>query len=171
MIDAPPVNAGAVKVTLAWAAPFVAVPIVGAPGTTAAMVNDRLTWAAGRKDPLPAWSASIVQVPVVTVVSAPPEVIVHTPVVDEVNVTVSPESDVAVRVGLVPKFCVPGLVKVIVCAALGVTELDAAEAAPVPAEFVAVTVKVYACPLVRPVTVIGLPTPVPVAPPGLAVTV
>lgn len=38
-------------------------------------------------------------------------------------------------------------------AAAGVTELLAAEAGLVPAEFVAVTVKLYAEPLVRPVTV------------------
>lgn len=58
-----------------------------------------------------------------------------------------------------------------ICAAFGVIELDAVEAAPVPAELVAVTVKVYDTPLVRPVTVIGEAPPVPVAPPGLAVTV
>ena len=39
-------------------------------------------------------------------------------------------------------------------------------AAPVPTEFVAVTVKVYDVPLVRPVTVIGLALPVAVLPPG-----
>ena len=37
--------------------------------------------------------------------------------------------------------------------------------------FVAVTVKVYSVPLVKPVTVIGLCDPVAVAPPGDAVTV
>ena len=67
---------------------------------------------------------------------------VQTPVVDEVNVGVSPESDVAVSVGVVPKFCAPGLLKVMVCGDAGVIELDAADAAPVPAELVAVTVKV-----------------------------
>ena len=77
-----------------------------------------------------------------TNVSAPPEVIVHTPVVDELNVTVKLESAVAVNVGVVPKFCAPGLAKVMVCAAFGVTALEAVEAEPVPAEFVAVTVKV-----------------------------
>ena len=66
----------------------------------------------------------------------------HTPGVSLVNVTVSPESDVAVRIGLVPKFCAPGLLKVMVCVALGVTLFDAAEAVPVPTLFVAVTVKV-----------------------------
>ena len=54
---------------------------------------------------------------------------------------------------------------------LGVTAFDAALAAPVPMAFVAVTVKVYAVPLVRPVTVSGDTAPVAVAPPGLAVTV
>ena len=53
----------------------------------------------------------------------------------------------------------------------GVIEFDAADAAPVPALFVAVTVKVYAVPLVNPVTVMGLDVPVPVNPPGLEVTV
>ena len=53
----------------------------------------------------------------------------------------------------------------------GVTALDGADGAPVPTAFVAVTVNVYAVPFVSPVTVIGLDAPVPVAPPGLAVTV
>ena len=45
----------------------------------------------------------------------------------------------------------------------GVTLLDAADAAPVPTALVAVTVKVYAVPLVSPVTVIGEAEPVPVS--------
>ena len=49
--------------------------------------------------------------------------------------------------------------------------LDAAEAAPVPTVLVAVTVKVYGVPLVRPLTVIGEAAPVAVMPPGLDVTV
>lgn len=39
VIVAPPSDAGAVKVTLAWASPAVAVPMVGAPGTKTATVN------------------------------------------------------------------------------------------------------------------------------------
>ncbi len=50
------------------------------------------------------------------------------------------------------------------------TELDALEAELVPTEFVAVTVKVYAVPLLRPVTVIGEEPPVAIWPP-LEVTV
>lgn len=52
----------------------------------------------------------------------------------------------------------------------GVTELLAALAADVPLAFVAVTVNVYAVPLVNPETVIG-DAPVPVKLPGLDVAV
>jgi hypothetical protein len=51
------------------------------------------------------------------------------------------------------------------------TEFDGADAGPVPAAFVAVTVKVYAVPLVSPVTVIGLAVPLAEMPLGLEVTV
>ena len=77
-----------------------------------------------------------------TIANAPPLVIVQTPVVDELKVTLKPDVELAVNVGVVPKFCVPGLVKVTVWVAIGVIELDAADAAPVPTELVAVTVKV-----------------------------
>ena len=103
--------------------------------------------------------------------SAPPLVIVHTLVVDDVNAGVRPEVDVADNVGDVPKFCAPGLANIIVWAAFGTTEFEAADAVPVPAELVAVTVMVYAIPFVSPVTVIGLAAPVPVVPPGFAVAV
>ena len=53
----------------------------------------------------------------------------------------------------------------------GVTLLDASLAELVPATLVAVTVKVYAVPLERPVTVSGLEEPFAVNPPGLDVTV
>ena len=55
--------------------------------------------------------------------------------------------------------------------ATGDTLLDDADAGPVPAAFVAVTVNVYAVPLVSPVTVIGLAAPIAVIPPGFDVTV
>jgi hypothetical protein len=48
----------------------------------------------------------------------------------------------------------------------GVTLFEAAEAALEPIALIATTVKVYAVPLVRPVTVIGEPVLVPVSPPG-----
>ena len=113
----------------------------------------------------------MVQVPVVTNAIAPPEEIVQTPVVEEVKATVSPDVAVAVSVGVVPKFCAPGLAKVIVWEAFGVTAFEAEDDGPVrPAAFAAVTVKVYDVPFVSPVTVIGLDVPVPVRAPGLDVT-
>ena len=48
---------------------------------------------------------------------------------------------------------------------IGVTMLEGADAAPVPVPFVAVTVQLYAVPLVNPDTVIGLLAPVAVWPP------
>lgn len=68
------------------------------------------------------------QVPAVTKVSASPVVMVHTPGVEDVNTGVNPESEVAVSVGVVPKFCAPGVAKVIVCAAAGVIELGRRDA-------------------------------------------
>ena len=53
----------------------------------------------------------------------------------------------------------------------GVTLFEAAEAGPVPIALVALTVKVYAVPFVKPVTVIGLDAPDAVMLPGLEVTV
>ena len=54
--------------------------------------------------------------------------------------------------------------------ATGVTAFDGAEAGPAPTALMAVTMKVYAVPLARPVTVIGEAEPVPLMPPGLEVT-
>src|SRR5687768_6901762 len=102
MIAAPPMEAGAVNVTVAWVSPAVAVPMVGAPGTTALTVNVRVTVVAAFHAASPAWSASMVQLPAVTKVSVPPDVIVQTPVVDELNVGVRPEVALAVNVGAVP---------------------------------------------------------------------
>jgi len=149
------------RVQLAPPPDSVAVARPAMPGTApdtdscALTVKLRLTCGAGKKTPLPAWSALMVQLPAVTNVSAPPLVIVHTPVVDEVNATARPDVAEADSVGVVPKFWLPGLAKVMDCMALGVTELDAEDAGPVPAELSAVTVKVYACPLVSPVTTMG----------------
>lgn len=53
----------------------------------------------------------------------------------------------------------------------GVTLGDGTEAGPAPIKLLAVTVKVYAVPLVSPVTTSGLPGPDVVMPPGLDVTV
>ena len=112
----------------------------------------------------------MLQTPVVTKVSVLP-LIVHTPVVALVKVTGKVELAVAISVGEVPKFWLPGLLKVMLCVAFGVTAVEAVDAVPVPALFVALTVKVYAVPLVRPVTLIGLAAPPKVAPVSTTVTV
>src|SRR3989344_4569618 len=131
------------KVQLAPPPESVAVPVPPMPGTgpdpdSAAMTaKPRVACGAARSLPLPGWSALMVQVPAVRNVSAPVGVMVHTLRVDDVKVGTSPESEAAV------------------CVALGVMELEDAEAGPVPATLSAVTVKVYAWPLVSPVTTIG----------------
>ena len=77
------------RVQLAPPPDSVAVARPAMPGTApdtdscALTVKLRLTCGAGKKTPLPAWSALMVQLPAVTNVSAPPLVIVHTPVATE----------------------------------------------------------------------------------------
>ena len=60
---------------------------------------------------------------------------------DQVGVRLR-DAAVAVNVGVVPRFCGPGLANVIVWVPFGVTAFDAADGAPVPAELAAVNVKV-----------------------------
>jgi len=80
-----------------------------------------------------------------------------------------PEGAVKLTVALllpavaVPMVGVPGTVA-------GVALLEAADGAPVPTLLVAVTVKVYAVPLVSPLTARGPVAPVVFNPPGLDVT-
>ena len=151
---APPFDVGAVNATEAEVAlAIAATPIVGAPGATDATVNDTLTCGAARVVKLPAWFALMLHVPVDTNARTPPPLIVHTPVVDDVNATVSAAPVVAVSVGVVPKFFVPGFANVIDWTAIGVTDPDATDAADVPPLFEAVAVNEYAVPFVRSVTV------------------
>jgi hypothetical protein len=56
-------------------------------------------------------------------------------------------------------------------APMGITLFEGPDAAPVPMVLVAVTVNVYAVPLVSPLTVIGLDIPELVIPPRFDVTV
>ena len=74
----------------------------------------------------------------------------QTPEVDDVKETVNAELDVAVSVGVVPKFCATGFAKVIDWESFGVTLDEATEAPDKPTLFVAVTVKVYDAPFVSP---------------------
>lgn len=112
----------------------------------------------------------MVHCPEVRKASEPADEIVHTFVVVDVNATASPELAAAEIVGVVPKFCAPGLVNVMVCARFGVTAVDADDALLEPTLLVAFTVKVYEVPFVRPDTVIGDPLPVDTMPSGLDVT-
>lgn len=73
MNAAPPIEAGAEKLTVADVSPAEAVPIVGAPGATAFTVNVRETVVAALVEAFPDWSASILQEPAVTKVRAPPD--------------------------------------------------------------------------------------------------
>jgi hypothetical protein len=78
----------------------------------------------------------------VSIVTVAPDT-VHTAEVAEVNVTVREDVAVAVKVTVFsPKSFAPTVVNVIDCEAVGVTELDASDALPVPLAFVAVTLNV-----------------------------
>jgi len=84
--------------------------------------------------------------------------------------TVQVEAHTAALVQMSLQHC-PSLEQLLVNGKQGVTALDAADAGPVPAELVAVTVNVYDMPRARPVTVWEGLEPVEVKPPGLDVTV
>jgi hypothetical protein len=84
----------------------------------------------------------MVQVPMPTKVTIPDELTVHMLVVEDPKLTARPELALAFNDGKLPKFCAPGSVKVMDWLAAGATELDAADAEPVPADVVADTVKV-----------------------------
>lgn len=65
---------------------------------------------------MPAWSALTMHVPIPRNVSVPP-LTVHTPGVDELKLTASPDVALAPSVRLVPIVCGPGLAKLIDCVA------------------------------------------------------
>ena len=170
---------GAVKLTITCALPLTPLTAVGAPGAVAGVTADEVLEAL----PLPA-----LLVAVTVKVYAEPLVRPVTVIGDEEPVAVKPLGE---EVTVYPVIADPpvlvGAVKLTVALPLlplaeipvgapgaiaaGVTADDALEAAPVPTELVAVTVKVYAVPLVSPITVIGDDVPVAVMPPGEEVTV
>jgi hypothetical protein len=178
VIAVPPLLIGGVNVTVASPLPAVAVPIVGASGTVAGTIG--LLGAEAILVPIMfvAVTVNVYVVPFVKPVTVKGE----TPPV-AVN---PPGLDVTVYEVIAEPPSLPGGVKVTVASPLprvavpivgapgtlaGTTELLVEEAILVPIAFVAVTVKVYVTPLVKPVTVIGEEPPVPVNPPGLDVTV
>ena len=179
MIAAPP-SFGTVKLTVALPLLPVAEIPVGAPGAIAAGVT--------ADDALEAVPVPTELVAVTVKVYAVPLVSPVTVIGDEAPVAVRPSGE---EVTVYPVITAPpvfvGAVKLTVALPLltiaemlvgtpgaigaGVTADDALEAVPVPTELVATTVKVYAVPLVNPVTVIGDEEPVAVRPPGDEVTV
>jgi len=171
VMAAPPFEAGAVKAIVAWPAPGVAAPMVGAPGTAGAMVIEKF------------W------------VVVPPELVaVTTPVKVPADVGVPPRfgplkvtpggnaPDVRLKVGpgepLATYTCAYAEPNVPLGGAALVnagpdtgTTLTVPDAAPVPTALVAVTEQVYDVPAARPVTVTGDAAAVPVKAPGLQVAV
>jgi len=71
----------------------------------------------------------------------------------------------------VESYATVALVAPAITIVVGVTAFEGEDAGPVPFALVAVTVKVYAVPSVKPGTTIGEPDPVAVNPPGDEVTV
>jgi hypothetical protein len=174
----PPLLAGAVNVTVACAFPIVAIPIVGGSGTVEGVTAFEAELARPVPFPLVAFTVKVYVVPLdrpATVIGlaepepvSPPglEVTVY-PVMAEPPSLVGPlnvTDACAFPAVAIPIVGAPGTVE-------GITEFEAALAGPVPMEFVAVTVKVYVVPLIKPFTVIGLDEPVPTNPLGLDVTV
>jgi hypothetical protein len=182
VIAEPPLLAGAVKATLACALPAVAVPMVGAPGIVAGVV----LFDAADAGPVPS-ALVAVTVKVYAVPFASPVTVIE--VQGAAHVPVNPPGDeVAVYERIAEPPSLAGAEKATLACALppvavpttgapgapcGITPFEAAEAAPVPAEFVAVTANVYVVPFVRPLTVIELQgaVHVPVMPPGEDVAV
>ena len=184
VIADPPVLVGAVKLTVALPLlPLAEIP-VGAPGAIAARVTaDDALEAAPVPTELVAVTVKVYAVPLVNPVTV---------IGEDVPVAVMPPGE---EVTVYPAIAAPpvfdGAVKLTVALPLlplaemlvgapgaigaGVTEDDAVEAGPVPIALVAVTVKVYAVPLVSPVTVIGDEGPLAVTavppPTGVAFTV
>jgi hypothetical protein len=179
-VIAEPPSFGAVKLTVALPLLTIAEILVGTLGAIAAGVTaDDALEAVLVPTELVATTVKVYAVPLVSPVTV---------IGDEAPVAVRPSGE---EVTVYPVITAPpllaGAVKLTVALPLltmaeilvgtpgaigaGVTADDALEAVPVPTEFVAVTVKVYAVPLVNPVTVIGDEAPVAVRPSGEEVTV
>jgi hypothetical protein len=168
VIADPPLFTGGVKVIVASPLPRTAVTLVGAPGVVAGVIELLV----GDEEPVPfAFVAVTVKVYVV------PFVRPVTVIGESVPVAVCPRFEVTVYCVMVEPPLLTGGVKVIVASPLpatadtlvgafgmlfGVIELLVVEAALSPSAFVAMTVKVYVVPFVRPVMVIGEAPPVAV---------
>jgi hypothetical protein len=153
------------------------VPIVGASGTVAGVTELLVADAVLVPTAFVAVTVKVYDTPFVSPVTV---------IGDEPPVALIPVFDVTVYVVIAEPPFEPGAEKVIVACpsprvavpmvgasgtAAGVAEFEALDAVLVPTLFVAVTVNVYAWPLVSPVTVIGDEPPYAIKPPVFDVTV
>jgi len=176
----PPLLAGAVQVTTAEALPGVAVTAVGAPGTVLGVTAALATDAGEVPTLLVAVTVNVYEVPLVnpaTVADVPTIVVAVAPPGDAITVypVIAEPPLLAGAVQVTTAEAFPGVADTAVGApgtVLGVTAALGDDAGEVPAALVAVTVNVYAVPLVRPVTVaVVAPVVVAVLPPGLEIAV
>jgi hypothetical protein len=180
VIGEPPLLAGAVHDTTAAVSAADAVTLVGAPGTVRGVTAALATEAGDVPAPFVAVTVNVYAVPLVRPVTvadaAPVEVAVRPPgAAVTVYAVIAEPPSLAGAVQDTTAWVFPG-VEVTATGApgtvRGVTAAEAAEAGDVPTALVAVTVSVYAVPLLRPVTVADVaPVVVAVRPPGAAVTV
>jgi hypothetical protein len=178
VIAEPPLFTGAVNVTIACPFPATAVTPVGAPGTVTGVTEFDAV-----DDALVPIAFVAVTVNVYAVPLTRPVTVIGEPLLEAVN---PPVFEVAVYVVIADPPLLAGAVNETVAEPLpatavtlvgapgvvaGVTEFEVLDGVLVPFALVAVTVKVYAVPLTRPVIVIGDDPPVAVNPPVLEVTV
>jgi len=178
VIALPPFDAGAVKLTIACALPAVALTAVGASGVVYGVTAADAVEALLEPAALVALTVNVYAVPLVRPTIVIGLVVPVAVIFPGFEVTVYP-------VIVLPPFDAGAVKLTVACALLavaftavgasgvvyGVTVADAVEALPVPVVLVALTVNVYAVPLVRPTIVIGLAEPVAVIFPGFEVTV
>jgi hypothetical protein len=165
VMTAPPLENGAVHDTTTLALPGVAITPVGALGAPTGVTAFEETEAALLPAALVATTVKVYATPLVNILSTqldPVEPVVEHVLPSGLEVTIYPVIAEPFAVPL-PKVIVarplPATAEIVVgglgvpTTGCGVTVGEAAEAGPVPTELVAVTVKLYAVPLVRPVTV------------------
>ena len=162
MIGLPPLLAGAVKVTVACALPAVAVPMVGAPGTPAGVTLFEAAEAGPVPIALVAVTVKVYAVPLVSpvitwecrgagvAVHPAGRIRRHRVASDRTAAVVGRRGEAHRRLRIARGGGADGRARQGPVA--GVTLFEAAEAGPVPIALVALTVKVYAVPLVSPVT-------------------
>ena len=178
MIVEPPVDAGALHDTVAFALPAVALIPIGLLGTVIGVIDEDAVDAVEFPAPFVATTVNVYEVPLVSPVTV-------AEVVDDVAVKL-PGDDVTVyEVMTDPPVDAGALHETVDCpfpadaltlvglpgTVIGVTGEDATDASEFPILFTAITVNVYVDPLVRPVIVADAPEDVVVTLPGVVVII